>query len=524
MKENVEQSHSPVSGVSSSVPVALIQIQRELSLAELPFLQKAFTGLAAAGAPASFVSQTASGQTLCVAVPASGLESCRQSVARELAKEIESGDVTIVTTAPEYCILSVTGAQMRHRPGTAGRVFQTLGHNGVNIVAIAQDSSERDISFVVRLIDREKACQALEEAFALTSRKHIHLFLCGVGQVGSKLLEQIHQQQSRFREQNLEIRLTGIANSKHMYLNRDGTPLDGWKAHLKSSTERSTPRAFFEAIRRLNLSNSIFVDCTANDDVPKLYEEILSSSISVITPNKRGNAAPYEQYMRLRDASRRSNVKFFYETNVGAGLPIIGTLNDLLVSGDEIIRIEAVLSGTLSYIFNTFRPGLAFSTVVREAKAKGYTEPDPRDDLSGKDFARKLLILAREMGIPMREEEVEVESLIPKGCESAATPEEFLKQLEGHDAEFEKLAAAAAGSGKVIRYIGRVEGRRAAVSMQTVDALHPFYSLSGSDNIVSFTTKRYFDRPLVVKGPGAGVEVTAAGVLADIIRAASYLQ
>lgn len=512
-----------VSRVSSSEPVALIQIQRDLSLSETDFLKKAFPAISEAATRMLFVSQTSMGQTLSVAFPSDGLDRARRVVADALSKEVQDGQLSILCTGPEFTVLSVLGAEMRHRPGVAGKVFQTLGRNGVNIVAIAQDSSERDISFVIRISDREKAVQALEEAFQLSDRTHIHLFLCGVGQVGSKLIEQIASHQESRRGENIVFKLCGLCNSKNMHFSKSGIEFEAAKEMLKRNADPSSPRAFVERMKSMNLPNSIFVDCTANEEVPKLYETILNWSISVVTPNKRGNAASYDQYKKISDAARRANVKFFYETNVGAGLPIIGTLGDLLASGDEILKIEAVLSGTISFIFNSFRTGIDFSEVVREAKAKGYTEPDPRDDLSGKDFARKLLILAREIGLPMNEQEVEVESLIPSDCAQAKSVDDFFEKLKGHDGEFAKMAESAEAQGNVIRYIGSISGNQAKVSLQQVDANHPFASLSGSDNIISFTTKRYFDRPLVVKGPGAGVEVTAAGVLADIIRAASYM-
>lgn len=517
-------SPSPVSGVSSSGAVSLIQVQSEESGAVGTVVQKSLVALAKAETNVLFLSQTSNGHALSVAVSPDGTAALRRSLAEEFSREVQSGRVSIVSSAPEFAVLSVTGSQMRHRPGTAGRVFQTLGHNGVNIVAIAQDSSERDISFVVALGDREKALQALEEAFSLTPRTNVHLFLCGVGQVGAKFLEQLELQRPRLLERNKELRLCGISNSRQMLFDPNGIPIPEWKSRIRDRGEKSTAGSFVEKVKQLNLPNSIFIDCTASHEVPKLYKSILSSSISVVTPNKHGNSGSYQQYLELQETARRGNVKFFYETNVGAGLPIIGTLHDLLVSGDEVVRIEAVLSGTLSYIFNTFKNPMRFSDVVKDAKAKGYTEPDPREDLSGRDFGRKLLILAREMGVPMDESSLEIHSLVPDDCAKAGSGDEFFQKLSGHDESFANLLAQADAQSSVLRFLGLVENGKAKVSLEMVPATHPFYSLSGSDNIVSFTTKRYFDRPLVVKGPGAGIEVTAAGVLADVVRAVSYLQ
>ncbi len=308
-----------------------------------------------------------------------------------------------------------------------------------------------------------------------------------------------------------------------MIIKPEGIFLANYLEQLRSAAQPSDLNVFVEQIKSLNLPNSIFVDCTASIDVASRYQEILASSISIVTPNKKANSAKFAVYRSLKEQAAKANVKFFYETTVGAGLPVIGTLNDLILSGDEIVSIEAVLSGTLSYIFNCFTGEKPFSQVVREAKQKGYTEPDPRDDLSGMDVARKLLILAREMGIAAEPEDISVESLVPESCRSATSVDEFFTKLVLEDKEFAQKLDSAKKEDKVLRYIGTIRSGQAKVTLQAVDSQHPFFSLSGSDNIISFTTKRYCERPLVVKGPGAGTEVTAAGVLADIIRVAGYI-
>jgi len=509
-----------ITGVTSISNVALFQLEGLGPITMASAVKRLFDALSKAEIEVFLISQASSELSICFAVSAEQEKDATAAVREEFALDIETNRVELIPPETEHSIIAAVGANMRHRRGVAGRLFQALAKNGINIVAIAQGSSELNISAVIARVDESKALNALHAAFFLADQKTINLFLAGVGLVGKTLLEQIAQQRESLAERRIELRLVGVTNSRKMKLDAKGISP---KQYLDDDSSAADIVRFVEQMRDLNLPNSIFVDCSASDDVSAAYPAVLSSSVSIVTANKRANSGSLERYHELRELAERGNVKFFYETNVGAGLPIIGTLNDLILSGDEIIKIEAVLSGTLSYIFNSFGPGKTFSSVVRDAKAKGYTEPDPRDDLSGKDVARKLLILARESGLALEESDIEVESLVPERCRNAASADEFLVLLEQEDAWMEKIRSSAEGKGQSLRYIGVVEKGSASVALQAVSSDHPFTSLSGSDNIVSFTTKRYFDRPLVIKGPGAGTDVTAAGVLADILRVTSYL-
>jgi aspartokinase/homoserine dehydrogenase 1 len=401
-------------------------------------------------------------------------------------------------------------------------MFSALGKNGINVIAIAQGSSERNISAVILESDISKALNALHDAFFLSDRKTIHLFLAGTGLIGSVLLQQIAQQQLALAEEvHLELRLMALANSRKMCWDENGISFDHAIHTLQQGADMNLG-AFVQQIINANLPNSIFVDCTASEAVADVYPELLRTNISIVTPNKKANSASLEKYRTLKTLTRQRGVRFLYETNVGAGLPVINTLNDLLVSGDKILRIEAVLSGTLNFIFSSFTEGRKFSDVVKEAKEKGYTEPDPRDDLSGLDVARKILILARETGLAIELNEIPVENLVPSNCRNIPSLDGFFQQLEQHDAAFEKLRSDAAAKGEKLRYQAALENGHVQVALKTVAAHHPFYSLAGSDNIILLTTERYKERPMVIRGPGAGAEVTAAGVFADLIRIGNY--
>jgi len=380
-----------------------------------------------------------------------------------------------------------------------------------------------NISVVIQRENESKALNALHEAFFLSDTKSLHIFLIGTGLIGGTLLKQMGNQQDKLRSENaLDIRLMGIGDIHHMVLS--DTPIDPaqWEKQLKNGDPVQVDR-FVHQMLAMNLPNTVFVDCTGSSEIVDHYEKILDASISIVTPNKIANSGPYKLYKTLRDKASQRGVKFFYETNVGAGLPVISTLNDLICAGDSIVKIEAVLSGTLSYIFNSFTGNKKFSDIVREAKSKGLSEPDPRDDLNGLDVARKILILSRETGLPLEPEQIHLENILPESCRNADSVDAFFQELEKADTLFAGHRDKAAGKGQVLRYIATLENNQAKVSLQGVDASHPFYGLTGSDNMVVFTTERYQELPLVIKGPGAGAEVTAAGVFADIIRIASYL-
>jgi len=424
----------------------------------------------------------------------------------------------------DLSVVAIIGENMRYQPGISGRLFQALGKNGINAVAIAQGSSELNISVVINRSDEAKALNALHEAFFLSETKELHLFMVGVGLIGSTLIEQVKKQAAFLKEKRgLELRVVGLANSRRMLFRNEGIDLGQWKEELEACEMKMDPAIFVGKMKEMNLSNTIFVDNTASEKVTAYYEDILDSSIPISTPNKIAISSGYVQYQRLKAIAARRGVQFLYETNVGAGLPVISTLNDLIISGDRILRIEGVVSGSLSYIFNNFRAGTLFSTVVKEAQELGYTEPDPRVDLNGLDVQRKLIILAREAGFPLEDSDVAIENILPEACQQADTVETFFGELEKADETFEKLRQSAEREGKALRMVASLDGGEASISLQQVDSSHPFFSLSGSDNMIVFTTERYKERPLVVRGPGAGAEVTAAGVFAEIITIGNYL-
>jgi bifunctional aspartokinase / homoserine dehydrogenase 1 len=398
-----------------------------------------------------------------------------------------------------------------------------LGRNGVNIFAIAQGSSERNISAVVRQADVAKALNALHEAFFLSDRKVLSLFVVGTGLIGTALVSMVYDQFAKLAKENLlEVNVVAVANSKKMLFNEDGLKLKSCVDEMKGSGEVMAMNLFVNRMLELNLPNSIFVDCTSSLEVTDYYEAILSANISIVTPNKKANSGSQERYQALKATAFKRGAKFLYETNVGAGLPVINTLNDLLLSGDKVISIEGVMSGTLNFIFSSFTEGKKFSDVVKEAKAKGYTEPDPRDDLSGMDVARKILILSREAGLSLELTDIQVQNLVPADCRGDISVEKFFTQLEKHDAAFEKLRAETALRKEKLRYKAILDDGKVKVELGAVNDQHPFYSLSGSDNIILLTTERYHERPMVIRGPGAGATVTAAGVFADIIRIGHY--
>jgi aspartokinase/homoserine dehydrogenase 1 len=482
-----------------------------------------FGAMAQAGVNVVIITQGSSESSITFAVSPAQAKLAQKAAEKEFSHEIRERLIEHLKIEDELAVVAIVGENMRYLPGVAGRLFSALGKNGINVVAIAQGSSELNVSVVVSAADETKALNAIHEAFFLSDTKTLHLFIVGTGLIGSTLLKQMESQAAFLKEKRkLEIKIAGLANSRKMAFSEDGIELENWKIALESSDPFSMPR-FLEHMKTLNLPNSIFIDNTASAEIAGFYEQILDASVSVSTPNKVAASSSFLQYHRLKQIAERRGVQWRYETNVGAGLPIITTLNDLIHSGDRILKIEGILSGTLSFIFNNFCTPHAssltprFSEIVREAKRLGLTEPDPREDLSGADVRRKLLILARETGLPLEANDIEVENILPHAALAVRTVEEFFEMLEKHDGDFEKLRQQAENEGKVLRFVAKLEGSRASISLQTYDQSHPFYFLSGSDNMVVFSTERYRERPLVVRGPGAGAEVTAAGVFAEVI-------
>jgi len=516
--EESSEDDSPIKGVTSVSQVALITLQGSGMIGVKGTAARLFNALATKEINIILITQGSSEYSITFAIAPSDARRAINSIKTEFKYEIQARLIETPKAQTNLSAIAVIGENMCSQPGISGQIFHALGVNGVNIVAIAQGSSEFNISAIVSNEDEIKALNAVHEAFFLSDTKTLHLFIVGVGLIGGTLIKQIKSQAAYLKEKRgLEIRVAGLANSTKMYFDEDGVNLKYWKKYMDKKGENMSASRFVDTMKSLNLRNSIYLDNTANKDIPKQYAEILNASISVITPNKIATSSAYADYLELKGLARKRGVRFMYETNVGAGLPVIKTLSDLINSGDEILKIEGVLSGSLSYIFNNFVADKPFSDVVKSAQTLGYTEPDPREDLSGSDVRRKILILARETGLAMESQDIKVENILPKDCIDAKTVPQFFKTLEKADPHFNKLLDKAAEKNGVLRFIAKLEKGKASVSLQVVDEKHPFYSLSGSDNMIVFTTARYRERPLVVRGPGAGAEVTAAGVFAEII-------
>ena len=513
-----------VKGISSISQIALLTLEGS-GLFDTPGIAgRLFGALSNVGISVILITQGSSEHTITFAVAPEDAKRAERAVKTAFEFEMEKGVVEPISAELDLSVVAIIGENMRFRPGIAGRMFQALGRNGVNVIAIAQGSSELNISVVVKQADETKAMNALHEAFFLSDTKELHLFMIGAGLIGSTLIEQIQAQAEFLKEKNsLEIKVVGLANTKKMLFDENGIDLKNWKETLLASGENSNLARFVQHMQGMNLSNTIFIDNTANEQLVNFYESILESSISISTPNKIATSSSYLQYLRLKNIAAKRGVQFVYETNVGAGLPIISTLRDLLLSGDRILKIEGVLSGSMSFIFNNLRKGVAFSDIVAEAKEKGYTEPDPREDISGADIRRKILILARETGLEMESSDVKIQNILPEAAREAGTIEQFFAELKKADEGFEKMRVGAEAEGKVLRMIAQLENGEASISLKAVDSGHPFFSLNGSDNMIVFTTERYKERPLVVRGPGAGAEVTAAGVFAEIIQIGNFL-
>jgi len=513
-----------IKGISSMDKISLLSLQGSGLVGVVGVSMRLFGTLAKESISLILISQASSEHSICFAIESSKTKQAKRAIDKEFQYEIRGNEMDEVKVEEELAIVAIVGENMKHNPGTSGRMFSALGRSGININAIAQGSSELNISAVIHQQDISKALNTLHEAFFLSDRKVLNLFLVGTGLIGKSLLNMMEKQHHQLAKQNqVEIHVVGIANSRKMLFNEDGFKFTEAVNELLASSEDMNLNVFMGTMIAMNLSNSIFVDCTSSEQVTGFYESILSSNISIVTPNKKANSGSYEKYQALRAAAKKRGVKFLFETNVGAGLPVINTLNDLLISGDKVLGIEAVLSGTLNYIFSTYKKGDRFSDVVKQAKEKGYTEPDPRDDLNGMDVARKILILSRESGLEMELDDVIVENLVPEDCRGEMSVDAFFQKLETHNGFFEKLLAEADARNEKLRYMAVLENGKTKIRLGSVNNQHPFYSLLGSDNIILLTTERYNERPMVIRGPGAGAEVTAAGVFADVIRIGNYV-
>ena len=513
-----------VKGISSIDRIAILRLQGSGMMGVVGIASRLFSSLMREDINIIMISQTSSEHSICIGVCPGDADAAKKAIDEEFAAAIQNKQLDPAVVEKNLSIVAVVGDKMRATPGIAGRMFESLGKNGINIAAIAQGSSERNISAVIPSADETKALNALHDTFFLSGRTTIHLFVVGTGLIGGTLLNQIHKHRKELLKNNtLNIVVAGVGDIDHMLFSAKGLSLASWREELAKATDKMDLKAFADRMIAMNLTNSIFVDATGNKKIVDLYESIFKASISLVTPNKIANSSPYETYARLHRCVHDHGVKFLYETNVGAGLPVISTLNDLLKSGDRIVKIEGVLSGTMSFIFNRYQKGSRFSEIVKEAKEKGYSEPDPRDDLNGLDVARKILILARECGYALNLEDIELENIMSDACKKAPTMEAFFSELGKIDPNIEARREAAEKRGNLLRYVATLENGKASVALREVSNTHPFATLSGSDNMIVFTTERYKEYPLVIKGPGAGAEVTAAGVFADILRIANYL-
>ena len=525
IKDKIEGDHKPIKGISSINGTALITVTGLSMVGVIGVNRRIFTALANDGISVFMVSQASSENSTSIGVKEDDADRAAQVLNEEFAKEIETGAMYPMRVERGLATVAIVGENMKHTPGIAGKLFGTLGRSGISIIACAQGASETNISFVVNSQFLRKSLNVIHDSFFLSEYKVLNLFLCGVGTVGANLIEQIRSQQpTLMKESRLKLNVVGIASSRNAIFDRDGIDLDNYMEKLKAS-EPSDTKKLLEGIIGMNIFNAVFVDCTASYEVAGLYQSLLENNVSVIAANKVAASGNYDDYMKLKRTALSRGVKYRFETNVGAGLPIIGTINDLKNSGDKILKIEAVLSGTLNYIFNALSADVPFSKTVLQAKELGYAEPDPRIDLSGKDVIRKLVILTREAGYKIEQEDVEKNLFVPDEYFEGSV-EDFWKKLPALDAGFEEKRKVLEAEGSRWRFVARMEALedgsvKASVGLTTVPSNHSFYELEGSNNIVTLTTARYKEYPMLIQGYGAGASVTAAGVFANIMSIAN---
>lgn len=520
IKEKVDDDNKPIKGISSIKGTTLITVTGLSMVGVIGVNRRIFTALADNGISVFLVSQASSENSTSIGVKDDDAKAAIDVLNKEFQKEIATGAMYPMAAESGLATIAIVGENMKHTPGIAGKLFGALGRSGISIIACAQGASETNISFVVQEKYLRKSLNVIHDSFFLSEYKVLNIFICGVGTVGGKLIEQIRDQQEILKSENrLNLNVVGIASSKKAIFSRDGIDLHNYKKLLEES-EESNAAKMLDGILKMNIFNSVFVDCTASADVAKLYQPLLEHNVSVVACNKIAASSEYADYQKLKKTALKHGVKFRFETNVGAGLPIIGTINDLIHSGDNILKIEAVLSGTLNFIFNEIAEDVPFSEAVRRAKEQGYSEPDPRIDLSGMDVVRKLVILAREAGYQVEQEDVEKHLFVPDEYFEGSV-EDFWRKLPQLDADFEARRKVLESENKKWRFVAKLENGRTSVSLQTVDMRHPFYDLEGSNNIVLLNTERYMEYPMLIQGYGAGASVTAAGVFANIISIAN---
>ncbi|MDA9029648.1 bifunctional aspartate kinase/homoserine dehydrogenase I [Flavobacteriaceae bacterium] len=509
---------NPIKGISNINSVALLTLQGNGMVGIPGFSKRLFETLAREKINVIIATQASSEHSICVGITDKESTLAKYVIDKEFENEISLFKIDPLVVETNLSIIAIVGDQMKSHQGISGKMFSTLGRNNINIRAIAQGASERNISAIIAESDVEKALNCLHERFFESETKQINLFISGVGNVGKSLINQIEQQKKYIKSTlNVKLKVIGLSNSKKMVLDKTGINLNDWESVLNNS-KKSGPIDFFEATKSLNLRNSIFVDITASDMVASSYAMYLKQSIAVVACNKIACSSKIENYLELKQLSHKYNVPFLFETNVGAGLPVIDTLKHLINSGDKINTVHAVLSGSLNYIFNNFNKSTTFHDVVKQAQIEGYTEPDPRIDLSGVDVARKLLILARESGEMIDMNDIENEAFLPEECMTASSVEAFYETLKSKEVHFQKFFTSAESNQCQLKYVSEYKDGVAKVGLKEIPEGHPFYNLEGKDNIVMFYTNRYKDQPMIIKGAGAGSEVTASGLFADIIR------
>ena len=516
-------SKLPVKGITSIENIAMVNVEGAGMIGVPGTAHRLFGALREEGISVILISQGSSEHSICCAIPGAEAERAARVVAAAFDREVKEGQIQSIQVDQGLAILAVVGDGMAGLPGISGQVFNALGSASVNVHAIAQGASERNISVVVDGKDATRALRAVHSGFYLSPHT-ISIGLIGPGAVGRVLLEQIDAERERLlRDFKLDLRVRGLMTSKKMLLSEGGVAVQGWKAALDASNTPADIAKFAEHLHVDHLPHTVIIDCTADEHVAKHYADWLAAGIHVVTPNKKANSGPLAYYDSLKEARRIGGSSYLYEATVGAGLPVISTLRDLRETGDKLSSVEGIFSGTLAYLFNVYDGKQPFSDIVKDAKAKGYTEPDPRDDLSGTDFVRKVIILGREMGLRLEMKDVQVESLIPAGLEKGSI-DDFLNGLPKYDGEMKQRFDAAAAKGKVLRYMGRLTADgKASVGIAELDKSHAFANIALTDNVVRYATARYNTNPLIVQGPGAGPEVTAAGVFADLLRVCSYL-
>lgn len=513
----------PIKGISSIDKIALASLSGSGMIGIPGTSARLFGALSRAKVNIILITQASSEHSISFAIAPEDIDLAVDAVKEEFIFEIQTGKINSPRVETGLSVIALVGEKMSGQVNVSGKMFNTLGSNGVNLRAIAQGSSERNISAVIEEKDVKKALNVLHENHFEGSNKVLNLFIVGVGNVGGTLVEQIKRQQQILQENsNIVVRVTGLANSRKMFLDPQGIDLDRWQEKVDVFNDVFDKDTLIEQISELNLRNAVFVDCTANYDIASVYKKALSNNINVVTANKIACSSDYGLYQELKAICLKNNVKFLYETNVGAGLPVIGTINDLVHSGDRIKKIEATVSGSLNFIFNTYDGKNTFHDVVMQAKSEGYTEPDPRIDLSGVDVKRKILILVREAGIKMEFDDIEVKDILPKACFDVESVDDFFEVLKNDELIFQKMVGDAQAETRKLRVIAKFEDGKASVELQAVDSSHPFYNLQGTDNTVALYTDRYVSQPMVIQGAGAGAGVTAAGVFADIVRIANY--